>query len=95
VVAAQDDLAPVEPGSRLVQLGAFDTPEQARAAWGEIARRFGPIMADKDRVLQQAEAGGRSFWRLRAGGFDDLGEARRFCAALVADQADCIPVVVR
>jgi hypothetical protein len=28
-------------------------------------------------------------------GFADLGEARRFCSALVAERADCIPVVTR
>ncbi len=90
-----DDLAPVEAGTRLVQLGAFDTMQDARAAWGEIAGRFAPMLEDKARVLQQAEAGGRTFWRLRAQGFDDIADARRFCAALVADQADCIPVVAR
>jgi hypothetical protein len=85
----------VEPGTRLVQLGAFDSVAAARDAWGEIAARFAPMLDDRPRVLEQAEAGGRAFWRLRAGGFDDLADARRFCAALVADRADCIPVVAR
>jgi FAD/FMN-containing dehydrogenase len=89
------DLAPVPEGTRLVQLGAFDTAEEARAAWARIADRFSPLLADKGRVLQQAEAGGRGFWRLRARGFDDLAHARRFCAALVAQRADCIPVRAR
>ncbi|MEE4119208.1 MAG: SPOR domain-containing protein [Paracoccaceae bacterium] len=93
--AAADDMGAIEPGTRLVQLGAYDSVEDARAAWGEIAARFAPMLDDKSRVLEQAEAGGRAFWRLRAQGFDDLAGARRFCAALVADQADCIPVVAR
>lgn len=93
--AATDDMGAVEPGTRLVQLGAYDSVEEARAAWGDIAARFAPMLDDKARVLEQAEAGGRAFWRLRAQGFDDLAGARRFCAALVADQADCIPVVAR
>jgi hypothetical protein len=92
---ASDDMGPVVPGTRLVQLGAYGSVEEARAAWGEIAARFAPMLDDKARVLEQAEAGGRAFWRLRARGFDDLAGARRFCAALVADQADCIPVVAR
>ncbi|MEM1430238.1 MAG: SPOR domain-containing protein [Pseudomonadota bacterium] len=89
------DLAPVEAGTRLVQLGAFDSVDEARAAWTEITGRFAPLMEDKSRVVQQAEAGGRSFWRLRVQGFTDLSDARRFCSALVAERTDCIPVVAR
>ncbi|HBS49363.1 MAG TPA: sporulation protein SsgA, partial [Rhodobacteraceae bacterium] len=33
--------------------------------------------------------------RLRAMGFDDISDARRFCSALVAGGADCIPVTTR
>lgn len=89
------ELPTVPPGTRLVQLGAYDSIAQARAGWAEFSNRFGPLMAGKSRVLQQAEAGGNTFWRLRAAGFDDLAHARRFCAALVAERADCIPVVAR
>nr|MCW1951240.1 SPOR domain-containing protein [Octadecabacter sp.] len=32
---------------------------------------------------------------LRATGFSDLSDARRFCAAMSAEGAACIPVVVR
>jgi hypothetical protein len=35
------------------------------------------------------------FYRLRAHGFTDLSDARRFCAAFVAGGVDCIPVVTR
>jgi len=89
------DLSPVDPGTRLVQLGAFDSVEEARAAWDDISARFAPLMGDKARVVQEAQAGGRTFWRLRAQGFADLGDARRFCSALVAERTDCIPVVAR
>ncbi|PRY26614.1 sporulation related protein [Aliiruegeria haliotis] len=90
-VAAAD----VPAGTRLVQLGAFDTQDEAEAAWGRISGRFGALMEDKAQVILEASAGGRDFWRLRAMGFSDLSEARRFCAALVAESADCIPVVAR
>lgn len=85
----------VPAGTRLVQLGAFDTAEEARVAWTALAGRFGGLMADKTQVIAQAGAGESSFWRLRAMGFADLSDARRFCAALVAERADCIPVVAR
>lgn len=82
-------------GTRLAQLGAYDTPEIARAAWGKVSARFVDYMDGKKRVIQQASSGGRTFYRLRALGFEDLSDARRFCAALVAENADCIPVTVR
>jgi hypothetical protein len=52
-------------------------------------------MAGKGRVIEQASIGGSSFYRLRAEGFRDLADARRFCAALVAEDAECIPVAAR
>ncbi len=89
------DPATIPAGTRLVQLGAFDSPEIARAQWDKMQGRFGDYMAGKDRIVQTAESGGRTFYRLRAHGFSDLSDARRFCSALVAEGADCIPVVTR
>lgn len=82
-------------GTRLVQLGAFDTPEIARAQWGQLSARFAPFMEGKTRVVMEAKSGGRTFYRLRAQGFEDIGDARRFCSALLAESVDCIPVVTR
>ncbi|MBC7132837.1 MAG: SPOR domain-containing protein [Roseovarius sp.] len=83
------------PGSRLAQLGAFETPEMARAEWDRLSARLGDLLDGKSRVIQRAETGGRSFWRLRAAGFEDLPDARRFCSALQAEKVECIPVVTR
>jgi hypothetical protein len=67
----------------------------AAAQWAVLQGRFGAAMDGKTRVIQAATSGGKTFYRLRAQGFGDLSDARRFCAALVAEGADCIPVVVR
>jgi hypothetical protein len=82
-------------GTRLVQLGAFDDAETAREEWARLARLYPDFFRDKDRVVQRAVSGGRAFFRLRAHGFDDLSDARRFCTALNAQGAPCIPVTVR
>jgi len=87
------DPATVLPGTRLVQLGAYGSEDVARAEWANAIANFGDYMVGKERIVQQAETGGRTFWRLRALGFADLSEARRFCAVLVSDGANCIPVV--
>ena len=52
-------------------------------------------MTDKARVIEQAQSGGKVFYRLRAHGFRDISDARRFCAALVAEEIGCIPVLQR
>ncbi|MEP1497160.1 SPOR domain-containing protein, partial [Pseudophaeobacter sp.] len=82
-------------GTRLAQLGAYESAEVARAEWDRIYSRFEDYLEGKTRVIQRAESGGRTFYRLRAMGFDGLSDARRFCSTLVAGKADCIPVTTR
>ena len=87
--------AVIPVGTKLVQLGAFDSANIAAAEWMNVAKRFPGFFDDKERIIQQALSGGRTFYRLRAMGFADLSDARRFCSALSAEGAACIPVVVR
>lgn len=97
--AALEDLdvdpATLPAGTRLAQLGAFESPEVAKAEWDRLYSRFGDYLDGKQRVIQMASSGGRTFYRLRALGFDDLSDARRFCSALVAGDTECIPVTTR
>jgi hypothetical protein len=86
------DPATITPGTRLVQFGTYDTAEEARASWTVLQGRFGELMAEKAMVVQPAESGGRTFYRLRAHGFEGEDDARRFCSAFVAQDATCIPV---
>ena len=95
VVQASLTTEDIPVGTRLVQLGAYESAEIAASEWQRLSGRFGDYMGDKDRVIQRATSAGRTFYRLRAMGFADLSDARRFCSALVAEGADCIPVVVR
>jgi hypothetical protein len=89
------DPATIPLGTRLVQFGTFDTTDEARGAWALLQGRFGALMDAKAMVLQPAESNGRTFWRLRAHGFADEADARRFCLAFVAEGATCIPVPQR
>ena len=82
-------------GSRLAQLGAFDSDEVARKEWIRLSGKFSEFMEGKQRVIQKAQSGGHTFYRLRAMGFADLAAARSFCAAFVAENAECIPVVAK
>ncbi|WP_170427783.1 SPOR domain-containing protein [Ruegeria arenilitoris] len=82
-------------GTRLAQLGAYESSDIALAEWDRLNGRFGEYMDGKQRVIQKTSSGGRTFYRLRVLGFEDLSDSRQFCAALVAQGADCIPVSVR
>lgn len=100
--AAVDTVASIEvnpdslpAGTRLAQLGAYDSADIARAEWDKLNLRFEEYLEGKQRVIQKASSGGRTFYRLRAMGFDDLSAARRFCSALVSENTDCIPVTIR
>lgn len=89
------DPASLTPGTRLVQLGAYDDESAAREAWEGLAARFSAHLDGRGRIIEPATSGGRTFYRLRAHGFSDEPEARRFCAVLLAENADCIPVLIR
>lgn len=94
-VVRELDEAQLAEGTRLVQLGAFDSPEIAQAEWDRLLVQFPDYFEGRARVIQSASSGGSTFYRLRAHGFEDLAASRRFCAALVARNAPCIPVTVR
>ena len=89
------DPTTLTPGTRLVQLGAYDSDADARTAWNTLSARFPAYLEGRGRIVEAASAGGRTFYRLRAHGFTDEPEARRFCSVFLAENADCIPVLIR
>ncbi|MDQ2065516.1 SPOR domain-containing protein [Xinfangfangia sp. CPCC 101601] len=93
-VAPPTEVAPetLEVGTRLVQFGTFNSESEARSEWTRLAGRFGALMAGKSMVIQSAVSGGSTFYRLRALGFEGEDDARRFCSALLIENASCIPV---
>lgn len=100
--SAQDgtDLVDIDPsmvpqGARLVQLGAFDDRASAIREWDHVMERHGDLIGSRKRLIQEAESGGRSFFRLRMVGFEDIGDSRRLCSALLARGTPCIPVTAR
>ena len=96
-VASTAAVAEIDPstspaGTRLVQLGAFDDEASARGEWAKLQTDFPDLLLGKAMVVQSAQSGGRTFYRLRAHGFADEDVARQFCAAMLAQNASCIPV---
>lgn len=81
----------ISSGASMVQIGAFDSNALAEGEWNRVSGKFGALFSGKAQVVQKVETNGRNFWRLRAAGFESRDEARRFCAALIAEGIDCIP----
>jgi hypothetical protein len=81
-------------GTNLVQLGAFQSPTLAAQEWARLQSRFGQLIADRAHFIEVSNQSGGTWYRLRASGFEDRAEARRLCAALQAEGANCIAVVV-
>lgn len=91
-VSASADSAMPSSGTQLVQLGAYEDENQARQEWGRISALFPELFTDKSPVIQPVDRNGQIFWRLRTGGFEDMIAARRFCAAIEAENTKCVPV---
>jgi hypothetical protein len=92
---AEIDPATLASGTLLVQLGAFDNQDEARQEWLRLTGTFTDLMGGKSLVIQPAQSGGKTFFRLRAHGFATDDDTRRFCTAMLAENATCIPVVQR
>ncbi|MDO5606518.1 MAG: SPOR domain-containing protein [Paracoccus sp. (in: a-proteobacteria)] len=82
--------ANVASGAPVVQIGAFDSNAIANSEWGRISGRFSSLFSGKQQIVQTTQRNGRTFYRLRVAGFDSRDDARRFCAALIAEGTDCI-----
>lgn len=91
--AASTTSVPV--GTRLVQLGAYDSTEIAKKEWDRLIAKHGDLLVDKKRLVQIATSGGREFYRLRAMGFETVEDSRNLCSALLARGTPCIPVSAR
>ncbi len=82
-------------GTRLIQLGAYDSRETALKEWVRISAKHHDLLGSKNFLVQHVETGGRQFYRLRAVGFADSTESKAMCSALIQRGAQCIPVVAR
>lgn len=96
-VATQPETSPAEVpvGTRLVQLGAYDSEEIATNEWENLIGKHGDLLTGKKRLVQSATSGGRKFYRLRAIGFETAEDSRNLCSALLARGTPCIPVSAR
>ncbi len=73
----------------VVQLAALPTKEEAEAEWHVLERRMPKILGSRAPSIVRAEIDGRTWWRVRAGGFADPTQARDFCERVRAKGSAC------
>lgn len=93
--AAEIDPSALPAGTRLAQIGAFDDVDSARKEWTRVSTQHAALFEGKSRVIQPANAAGRTFYRLRVQGFETEDDSRRFCSAIEAGDLRCNSVTVR
>jgi hypothetical protein len=76
-----------------VQLGALTSDADARGEWDRLARRHADLLgAFRPQVVRFERDGQTTLYRLRTGGFADVGSARAFCEQVRERNVPCIVV---
>jgi len=91
----EQEVAGLQRGTRLVQLGAFDSEAITRKAWDQLVARNPDLLASKSLYIERTTANARVFYRLRVAGFTNTDQTREMCEALRGRGIDCIPVTLQ
>lgn len=85
---------PAIPEARYrIQLGAFREEQLAQRAWEEISRDAVPLVGQSGPAIRRADLGERGiFYRLQAGAFRQILEAKSACRALEKRKIACFVV---
>jgi len=86
-VVAPVAVAPV--GRAMVQVASVESEAGAAAEWARLSRKMPELLGERSPLVQRAEAGGHSVWRVRTGGFADVAAATQFCLKVRARGAGC------
>ena len=76
-------------GSTMVQLAAVDTEAAAATEWQRLAHKAPELLGDRKLAVMRADRDGKTFWRVRTGGFADLAAAAEFCRKARAKGLGC------
>ncbi len=83
--------APAEAGggAYMVQLAALNSQADAQRAWARIAGAMPALFGEKQPDIKNAVVNGKTFYRLRTGGFASPAEAAKFCGEVSAAGSAC------
>ncbi len=57
--------------------------------WQRLSHRMPDLLAGRHPVVEKAESHGKTFYRLRTGGFSDIAQATAFCEEVRAKGSGC------
>jgi hypothetical protein len=75
--------------STLVQLAALGSEDAAKIEWHRLEKRMPDLLASRQPALSRIDHDGKTFWRLRTGGFADIAQATAFCEQVRAKGNGC------
>jgi cell division septation protein DedD len=73
----------------LVQLAALSSEDAARTEWTRLEKRMPDLFNSRQPAVSKFEREGKTFWRLRTGGFSDIAQATAFCEQVRAKGNGC------
>jgi hypothetical protein len=81
--------APASPGAAQVQLAAVGSEPAAQAEWARLTKKFPDLLGTRHLAVSHVDRDGKTYWRVRTGGFADAASATAFCGQLKAKGAAC------
>ncbi len=80
--------APVAHGAQ-VQLAAVGSEEAAHAEWQRLGKKLPDLLGNRKPDVSKIAHDGKTFWRLRTGGFASAADAASFCDKAKAKGVGC------
>jgi tetratricopeptide (TPR) repeat protein len=81
--------APASSGGAAVQLAALDSNDEAEQAWQQLSTSYPALFSGRQPDIEPATVKGRTYYRLRIGGFESRADAAKFCGEVSAIGNTC------
>ena len=87
--ASPDRTAPAAAGGFQVQVGAYQSADEAQRQLALVAERASSLVGRRNGVTQRVKLGGKLYYRARYVGFEAHGAAEHACTQLKRLSIDC------
>jgi hypothetical protein len=87
--ATEPAISPSAGGATQVQLAALTSEEQAMAEWARLSHKMPELFGVRHPAVTRTEHDGKTWFRLRTGGFADVAQATAFCQRVREKGAAC------